>query len=99
MAYKIIQKKRFLNKVTSLLYYLETHWNYDVASDFLKILDIKLGQLSNYPFIGTSSQKIFGIRGLFITKHNTLYYRIENKKIVVINMIDTRMNPKKNPYK
>ena len=38
------------------------------------------------------------IRGLLITRHNSMYYKIKNDKVIIINMYDTRMNPKKNPY-
>jgi hypothetical protein len=33
-----------------------------------------------------------------ITKHNRIFYRIKGNQIEVINMYDTRSNPKKNKY-
>lgn len=36
---------------------------------------------------------------MLITRHNKMYYKIKGKTVVILNMYDTRMNPKKNPYK
>ncbi len=98
MAYQIIVKKRFTNKVQKVLAYLEKEWSHKVASDFLIKIDRRFALLSKQPTIGRSSSKIKKVRGLLITRHNKLYYTIEDDKVVILNMYDTRMNPKKNPY-
>jgi hypothetical protein len=53
MAYQIVVKKRFTNKVHKILTYLEKEWSYKIAEEFL---------------------------------------------LIILNIYDTRMNPKKNPY-
>ena len=98
MAYQIIVKKRFTNKVQKVLAYLEKEWSHKVASDFLIKIDRRFALLSKKPTICRSSSKIKKVRGLLITRHNKLYYTIEDDKVVILNMYDTRMNPKKNPY-
>jgi len=35
---------------------------------------------------------------LQFTRHSRLYYRIKGTTIEIVNMYDTRINPKKNPY-
>jgi len=65
MAYQIIQKKRFINKLTKLLNYLEGEWGFNVAVNF------------------QTKQAV---------------YKISGNKIIVLDMYDTRMNRKKNPY-
>ena len=99
MAYKIIYKKRFNNKLIKLLEYLDKEWNYKVAQDFLEKLDKRINTLKKQPLVGKLSLKKVGIRAILITKHNRLYYKIANDTIIVLNMYDTRSNPKKNPYK
>ncbi len=99
MAIPIITKKRFENKVIKLLDYLTTEWNDSVAINFKKILLNKLDLLATMPTIGVEVSSLKNIRAILITKHNKVYYRIEKNKIAVINMIDTRKNPKKNPFK
>ena len=87
MAYKIIYNKRFQNKLFKLLDY------------FIISLQKRLHTLSKQPYIGASSNVINSVRSILITKHNRLFYRIKDDTIEVLNMYDTRSNPKKNPYK
>ena len=98
MAVRIITKKRFENKVIKLLNYLATEWNDSVAINFKKILLGKLDLLATEPGIGAEVSSLKNIRSILITKHNKVYYRIEKDSIIIINMIDTRRNPKKNPF-
>ncbi len=55
MAYKIIVKKRFTNKVIKLLYYLETEWGNTVAERFANKLEKRLDYLLGQPFTGIKS--------------------------------------------
>lgn len=98
MAYLIIVKKRFTNKIVKLLDYLEGEWGKTVADNFLKEIDKRLDTLSEQPFIGAPAAEAKTVRSILITKHNRLYYRIKGKTIEIVNMYDTRMNPKKNPF-
>ncbi len=99
MVYKIIFKKRFRNKLQNLLVYIENEFGLLVAQKFAKQLDKKFITLQQQPFIGQPSICIQNIRSIHAGKHNRLYYRIEGNKIIIINMYDTRINPKKNRLK
>jgi plasmid stabilization system protein ParE len=98
MAHQIILKKRFTNKLVKLLEYLEKNWSHQVAATFLKKIDHRIHQLSGQPLTGVSSSVIREVRSVFITRHNRLYYKVKGKKVIVLNMYDTRMNPKKKKY-
>lgn len=98
MAFKVIVKKRFTNKVQKVLGYLEKEWSQKVAAEFLLKIDRRIELLVKQPEIGKPSVKIKDVRGLLITRHNRLYYKIKGNKIIILTMYDTRMNPKKNPY-
>jgi plasmid stabilization system protein ParE len=98
MAYKVIVKKRFTNKVVKLLSYLEAEWGKTVADNFLKEIENRLDTLSEQPYMGVPSDPSEEVRSILITKHNRLYYRIKEGVIEILNMYDTRMNPKNNPY-
>ena len=98
MAYEIILKKRFSNKLVKVLSYLEQEWSHRAAVNFLKKVDYRIKQLSGQPFTGASSEKIKDVRGVLITRHNKLYYKVKNGKVIVLNMYDTRMNPKRKKY-
>jgi plasmid stabilization system protein ParE len=98
MAYEIIVNKRFTHKVQKVLAYLEKEWSHKVAVGFLSKIDRRIKQLTQYPYLGAPSSKIKHVRGLLITRHNRMYYKIKNDKVIILNMYDTRMNPKNNPY-
>ena len=101
MAYQIIIKKKlsnFTNKVQKVLTYLEKEWSEKVASEFLVKIDGRIILLKKQPFIGMPSKKIKDIRSLLVTRHNRMYYKVVKDKIIILNMYDTRMNPKRNPY-
>lgn len=99
MAYQIIYKKRFLKKLLKLLDYLKTEWNKDVADKFIDKLQKRLETLAKQPFIGISSAKVNLVRSILITRQNKIFYRMKGNVIEIVNMYDTRSNPKKNKYK
>jgi plasmid stabilization system protein ParE len=97
VAYQLIEKKRFVNKLVKLLQYLENEWGYKVAANFQANIDRHFKLIIGQPFIGAPTGRE-NVRSLLITRHNRLFYKISGNKIIIINLYDTRMNPKKNPY-
>jgi len=93
-----VVKKRFTNKVKKVLAYLEKEWSHKVAEEFLVKIDRRINHLTKQPYLGAPSLKIKDVRGLLITRHNRMYYKIKDDKVIILNMYDTRINPKKNPY-
>lgn len=69
-----------------------------MAADFLIKIDRRIVLLSTQPHVGSSSSKLKDVRGLLITRHNKLYYKIKDDKVIILNMYDTRMDPKKHSY-
>ncbi len=98
MAYQIIYKKRFYNKLTFLLDYLEKEWSEAVARQFVTKLDKRIATLKEQPYLGSPSQTVKNVRGILVTRHNKLFYKISGTTIIILNMYDTRINPKKNRY-
>lgn len=90
MAFEIIFKKRFINKLLKVQTYLEKEWGDQVAKTFLLKIDLRVNMLKEYPYLGAASKKIPGVRALLITKHNILFYKIEGNRIIVLNLFDTR---------
>ncbi|CAN5277956.1 hypothetical protein BH11BAC6_BH11BAC6_14450 [soil metagenome] len=88
-----------MNKLLKLLDYLKTEWGEDVSNSFIARLQKRLHTLSKHPYIGVPSSVVKPVRSILITKHNRLFYRIKDDTIEVINMYDTRSNPKKNSLK
>ncbi len=87
MAYRVIVKKRFSNKVQKVLTWLETEWSHKVAVEFLIKIDRRINLLITQPDIAIPSTKVKDVRGLLITRHNRLYYRIKDDKVIVLCII------------
>jgi len=94
MAYEIVKKKRFLNKLTKVLSFLEKEWGHKVAENFLDRTDKKIELIRLFPYIGLPSG-VRDTRSLLVTKHNRLFYRVKNGKVIIMNLYDTRKKPKK----
>ena len=98
MAYEVIVKKRFTNKIIQLLNHIEREWGKPVADRFLKKLEKRISTLARQPYIGGPSE-MKNVRSILIAKQNRLYYRIKGNQIEIITLFDTRMHPTKNRYK
>lgn len=99
MGLQIVAKKRFLNSFKKITSYLKQEWGKSVAEDFNKIVIHKLNLIASQPNIG-SSTSIKNTKAVLTGKgfQNKIYYRVEKNKLIIINLIDTRKNPKKNPF-
>jgi len=90
VEYKIITKKKFAKNLLNVLVYLEKEWSKTVADEFYDRINNIIILLKSNPYIGAPSKKLSGARGLSITKHNRLFYKIENNKIIIVSLADTR---------
>ena len=99
MALQIIVKKRFTNSLKKVTSYLKTAFGKQVAKEFYDIVTKKIILLSVNPNLGAQTG-IKDIRCVLAGKgfQNKIYYRVKNNDLIIINMIDTRRNPKKNPF-
>lgn len=99
MAYKVVYKKRFSNKLIKLLHYLEKEWGAASAEKFLLRTEQRIDMLKNYPLIGKASLLKPEIRSILLSRRNRIYYKVSGDEIIIMNMYDVRQNPKKNPYR
>ena len=90
MAYKIIFKKRFIAELEGVLHYLEKEWGKTVADGFLTKIEKTVESLRHNAFIGAPSTKIKDARGLSITAHNRLFYRVKGNSVSILRLLDTR---------
>lgn len=93
----VIYKKRFLKKLSALLEYLEKHWDSKSGMRFIEKLQKKIQLITIHPEVGSLTY-YKDVRSIHITKQNKIYYRVSKHKIEIINMIDTRRSPLKNPF-
>jgi plasmid stabilization system protein ParE len=96
MAYQVIISAEVFNAVNSIVLYLEAKWSKKVAENFLLTFYEKVEALSKHPTIGKRSNKNPTIRRILITKHNMLYYQINESNIELLNIFYTAQDPLKN---
>lgn len=94
MAYEIVLNKRFSNKMLQVLDYLEPEWGKRVANEFLNTVYARLEVLRINPFLGAPTG-VGSVRSLHVTKHNRIFYRVEGKQVIILNLYDTRSNAKR----
>jgi len=89
MAYKIVVNKRFIIRLSEVLAFLEKEWGEKVADEFIVKVDTRINSLQHHPFIGAVT-KYQGIRGIYVTRHNRMYYKVKGNKVTILNLYDTR---------
>jgi len=98
MVKTIVWNRRASDSFDSIIQYLEQKWGDRVTKNFVirayQIIDF----LAEYPEMGSLENHEKQIRGFVITKHNTLFYRIEADRIILLNFFDNRQHPSKKSY-
>ena len=87
-----------LNNALTILTYIEKVWGIKSAEKFQTILDSKIDIISVNPKIGRVIAKNKHIRKLTVTKHNKIYYRINNNEVIILTVFESKQNPKRNKY-
>lgn len=93
--YSVIISPLAQKQIIELLEYLKTNWNQKVKSNFIQKFDKKINQIANNPKSAPKSQQFNGIYLAVIQKQISFVYRITNRKIEIIALIDNRSNPDK----
>ncbi|WP_460559079.1 type II toxin-antitoxin system RelE/ParE family toxin [Ferruginibacter profundus] len=92
-------KKRFIASMKKTTNYLKQEWDKSVAENFVTLVDKKIAVLASQPNIGAitairDTKAILAGKGF----QNKIYYRVENNKLIILNLKDIRRNPKQNRY-
>lgn len=81
----------------NVLDHLEKTWAEREIQNFINEVDNLLDQIKHNPGMFEESKKKKNVRKGFITKHNTLYYRVmpRKKELQLLLFWDNRQDPKK----
>jgi plasmid stabilization system protein ParE len=94
MSFEIKWSEKAENQLYDIFNYLEKEWSLKVALNFTEEVDFILDLLKESPFIGQEYEtENSNVRFLLISKHNTLFYLIENNSINLLNIFDNRQDP------
>jgi plasmid stabilization system protein ParE len=95
MVKTIVWRRKANNQFNAIINYLQKNWNDKVTKSFVEKAYQIIEILRECPEMGTIENYEKQIRGFVITKHNTLYYRIEGDELILLSFFDNRQNPKK----
>ncbi|HPE74823.1 MAG TPA: type II toxin-antitoxin system RelE/ParE family toxin [Draconibacterium sp.] len=98
MALTLYWSTRADKKFDEIIEYLLQEWGETVTKAFVKKVYDFLDILVEFPEIGSIEHVERNIRGFVIVKQLTVFYKIENEKIVLLNFFDNRQNPKRKKY-
>lgn len=96
---KIRWTVRASKNLDKIIDYLENEWDVKTVQNFASKLLNLLETLKSKPEIGILVEKDKEIRAFVLTKQNTLFYRIKDQQIIILQLFDNRMNPKKRFFK
>lgn len=95
MALKIFWNKRALNSFNNILEYLEKDFGEISTKTFAIKVHNFVNNLQDFPELGTVQNSEKQIRGFVIVKQVTIFYRIYDDHIRILNLFDNRLDPKK----
>lgn len=97
---KIVWSKRALKSFFKVADYLQEEWGETIVKKFADDVDKAIAQIQETPNMFEISKKYKNVRKGFITEHNTLYYRVKQRKkeIELLIFWDNRRDDKKRPY-
>jgi plasmid stabilization system protein ParE len=95
MALKINWSTRADIKLDQLIIYLQSEWGESVVQAFMRKLYDFLEILSEFPEIGSMQYPEKQIRGFALTKQVSIFYRVDEDQIVLLDFFDNRSDPKK----
>ena len=98
MALTLYWSTRADKKFDEIIEYLLQEWGETVTKAFVKKVYDFLDILVEFPEIGSIEHVERNIRGFVIVKQLTVFYKIENDKIVLLNFFDNRQNPKRKKF-
>ena len=98
MVKKVRLTRRANQKLFKIAEYLEEEFGLSSAQSFLIQIIEFLDILANYPNLGTCIDSEKSVYGFVLSKQITIFYRLTETEIIILNLFDNRTNPKKNKY-
>jgi plasmid stabilization system protein ParE len=98
MALEIIWQDSALSRFENIISYINREFGFKAAklhtSKVLSILDT----LAAFPELGPVQVKSKNIRGFVLSKQITMFYRIEDHQLIIIDFFDTRLSPSRKNF-
>ena len=98
MALELFWSKRADRKFDKIIEYLEIEWGEKVSRAFVKKVYDFLDILVEFPEIGGFENSERNIRGFVIVKQLTIFYKISDDRIILLNFFENQQSPKKKKH-
>ena len=95
MALKVFWTKRSLNNFDKILEYLEEEFGKTTSNLFAIKVHSFVDNLQYFPELGSIQNSEKQIKGFVIVKQVSIFYRIEEDYITILNLFDNRQHPEK----
>lgn len=92
---KIFITRRAEKNYKSITSYLLKEWGANVVKTLNKKTQHFFDLLERYPELGSLELPAKNIRGLQLTPHIRVFYRIKENKIIILSFFDVRQHPGK----
>jgi plasmid stabilization system protein ParE len=93
MSKQIIWSPLSVSDFAKILEYLHENWDEKVTSQFIKLTENILEQISINPKQFPVIHKKEKIRKCVLTKHNSMFYRESKSHIDILRFFDARQDP------
>ncbi len=80
-------------ELAQILDYLEKQWTNMELRKFATLLEKNLSIITLFPRIFPASTQNNSVRRCIVSKQTSLYYKVEQDKIIVLSLFDNRRNP------
>lgn len=94
---KLLLTLRAQREFHSIKRYVESEWGEIASRTFERKANELFDIMEQYPRIGKSVDEGLSIRGVQLTHHIRVYYRIHDQEIIVLTLFDVRQDPTKSP--
>jgi len=95
---QVVYTPVFKNTLARLWYFLAHNYSEELANDVREQIRISINKkLAINPFLGPVSERLMSMgikkyRQLLVAEHNLIFYKVENDKLVILAVMDTRQN-------
>ena len=98
MALTIFWSKKADQNFDKIIKFINEEWGESVTMVFVRKVYDFLDILQEFSEIVTIENRERNIRGFVIVKQLTLFYKVCQNKIILLNFFNNRMNPKRTKY-
>lgn len=92
-GYSIVWSDEASSNLDSIIEYLQNRWTDKEISRFFKLLEKRIGVLSQNPHAFPAVEFDSTIKRCVLSEQTSLFYQIQSDTIVILSLFDNRRNP------